>query len=40
MRDALRETLRELRPDAEADYWQIRRREGWLSATSTPERAG
>jgi len=30
MRDAIRETIREQRPDGEAEYWQRRRREGWL----------
>jgi hypothetical protein len=30
MRDAMRETVREQRPDGEAEYWQLRRREGWL----------
>jgi hypothetical protein len=29
MRDAMRETMQEQRPDGEADYWQLRRREGW-----------
>jgi hypothetical protein len=29
MRDAIRETMREQRPDGEAEYWQLRRREGW-----------
>jgi hypothetical protein len=26
----MRETMREQRPDGEAEYWQLRRREGWL----------
>jgi hypothetical protein len=30
MRDAIRETMREQRPDGEGEYWQLRRREGWL----------
>ena len=30
MREVIRETMREQRPDGEADYWQLRRREGWL----------
>jgi len=29
MRETMRETMREQRPDGEADYWQLRRREGW-----------
>jgi hypothetical protein len=29
MREVIRETMREQRPDGEADYWQLRRREGW-----------
>jgi hypothetical protein len=29
MREAMRETMRERRPEGEADYWQLRRREGW-----------
>ena len=29
MREAMRETMREQPPDGEADYWQLRRREGW-----------
>jgi ABC-type anion transport system duplicated permease subunit len=29
MREAIRETMREKRPDGEAEYWQVRRREGW-----------
>jgi hypothetical protein len=29
MREAIREMMREQRPDGEADYWQLRRREGW-----------
>ena len=29
MRERIRETMREQRPDGEADYWQLRRREGW-----------
>jgi len=30
MRETMRETMREQRPDGEAEYWQRRRREGWL----------
>jgi hypothetical protein len=29
MRETIRETMREQRPEGEADYWQLRRREGW-----------
>ena len=29
MRKVIQETMREQRPDGEADYWQLRRREGW-----------
>jgi len=29
MREVIRETMRERRPEGEADYWQLRRREGW-----------
>jgi hypothetical protein len=39
MREVIRETMREQRPDGEADYWQLRRREGWRP-TSTPAREG
>ncbi len=30
MREAMRETMREQRPDGEAEYWQVKLREGWL----------
>ncbi len=30
MREAIRETMRGQRPDGEAEYWQVRLREGWL----------
>jgi hypothetical protein len=29
MREAMRETMQEQRPEGEAEYWQLRRREGW-----------
>ncbi len=30
MREAIRETMQERRPDGEAEYWQVKLREGWL----------
>ena len=38
MRETMRETMREQRPDGEADYWQLRRREGWLRHISARTR--
>jgi hypothetical protein len=38
MRDAMRETMQEQRPDGEAEYWQLRRREGWLRQISARTR--
>jgi hypothetical protein len=41
MRETMRETMREQRPEGEAEYWQLRRREGWrrqIAARSTPRR--
>jgi hypothetical protein len=41
MREAIRKTMQEQRPDGEAEYWQLRRREGWrrhIDARSTPRR--
>ena len=29
MREAMRKTMQEQRPEGEADYWQLRRRESW-----------
>ena len=30
MREAMRETMQERRPDGEAEFWQMKLRERWL----------